>query len=452
MVRAIAATDRSPETTRLLERIDLSLKEALAAGASGAEAICSSGNGLSVNVRMAEVESIEHQQDMQLNLKVYDGNRAGSVSTSNLSIEGTKEAVRAACRIARCTEEDECEGLADPDLMPRENPDLELDHPWRVSPEEAINLACEAESAALAKDKRICKTDIASIHSYRGALAYGNTHGFLDCWRGTRHSIECAVIAEDKAGMQREGWYDAARDRGHLLSPRAIGEKAAERVLGRLSPRSLSNRRAPVIFEAPVATSLFGALVRALSGENLYRRTSFLAAALGKEIFPPAVRIREEPLIKQALGSAPFDDEGVATQPRAIVQDGVLKSYFLGSYSARKLGLRSTGNAGGVHNLIVSAANAPRDLPALLKTMHTGLLVTDLLGSGTNLVTGDYSQGVSGFWVERGATAFPVEEVTIAGNLRDIFRGIRLISGDTDRRGNIQTGSVLIEGFTIAGK
>jgi PmbA protein len=425
------------------------LHEAASQGASAAEASVGIGSGLSVTVRMGEVETIEHNRDKGLSVTVYFGQRKGSASTSDFSANAIKESVRAASSIARFTAEDDCAGLADAALMAREIPDLDLYYPWNLSAEHAIELARDCERAARDVDVRITNSEGGSVSSHDGLHVYGNSHGFVGSYASSRHSLSCAVIGQDDAGMQRDYWYSTARDKRELETPLSIGQRAAERTLRRLNARQIGTCRAPVIFEAPVATSLLGHLLSAIRGGNLYRKSSFLLDHLGKQIFPASVHIHEQPHLKKALGSAPFDSEGVATRARDLVRDGVLQSYVLDSYSARKLGMPTTGNAGGVHNLFIDPGQ--HDLAALLKLMGKGLLVTELIGMGVNTVTGDYSRGAAGFWVENGEIQYPVEEITIAGNLREMFMHLLEVGQDIEVRGNIRTGSVLIENMTIAG-
>lgn len=427
------------------------LAEARRAGASAAEASASSSTGLSVNVRLGEVETIEHTRDRGLGVTVYFGQRKGSASTTDFAPAALRETVHSACAIARHTAEDDCTGLADAELMASELPELDLCHPWSLSAEGAIERAQATEQAARDVDPRITNSEGASVDIGEGSHVYGNSHGFLGGYRGTRHSTSCVVIAEDEAGMQRDYWYTVSRDPQALEAPEAVGRRAGERTLRRLGARQLDTRTTPVVFSAEQAGGLFRHFVAAVRGSSLYRRSSFLLDHLGKRVFPEQVRIHEQPHLPRALGSAAFDGEGVATRPRAIVAGGVLEGYVLGSYSARKLGMVTTGNAGGVHNLTVDPSPARADLDGLLREMGTGLLVTELMGMGVSTTTGDYSRGASGFWIEDGQIAYPVEEITIAGNLRDIFLGIAAIGNDVDLRGNVRTGSVLVERMTVAG-
>jgi PmbA protein len=425
------------------------LAEARRQGASSAEANVNVSQGLAVNVRLGEVETVEHNRDKGLAVTVFFGHQSGSASTSDLSAAAMRECVRAAASIARYTAADAFSGLADPAQLAREIPDLDLCHPWNPGVEQAIELARRCEDAARAADARITNSEGASVSSHEGIDVYGNSHGFIGSVATTRHSMSVAVIGQDDAGMQRDYWYSSARDVAGLEAAEAIGRRAAERTVRRLGARQLTTRKAPVVYEAPVASSLLSHFVGAIRGSSLYRRTSFLLDHLGKPVFASHVRIHEQPFLKKALGSTPFDNDGVAPQNRDIVRDGVLQGYVLDVYSARKLGLPSTGNAGGVHNLTIEPGRD--DLAGLLRQMGTGLLVTELIGFGVNTVTGDYSRGAAGFWVENGVIQYPVEEITIAGNLKDMFRGLAAVGTDVDARGNIRTGSILIESLTLAG-
>ncbi len=426
------------------------LDEARAQGASAAEAAVSMGSGLNVTVRMGAVETVEYNRDKGLGVTVYFGQRKGSASTTDFEAAAVKETVAAACAIAKYTAEDDCSGLADANLMARAIPDLELFFPWTINADQAIMLARNCEDAARAVDKRITNSEGATVSSQQGARVYANSHGFVGAYPTTRHSVSCCVIGQDGEVMQRDYWYSSARDAGDMQDAAAIGTLAAQRTLRRLNGRRLSTRQAPVIFEADVAGSVLGSFVSAIRGGNLYRKSTFLLDSLGTQVFPAWLSLHEDPYIKKGLASAPFDNEGVATHAHDLVRDGVVKSYVLDSYAARKLGMQTTGNAGGTHNLIVS--HGERDLNALLRQMDTGLLVTELLGHGVNLTNGDYSRGASGFWVERGEIQYPVEEITIAGNLKTMFQNIVAIANDVDLRKNLRTGSLLIERMTIAGE
>jgi len=425
------------------------LDEAKRQGASAAEAGVNAESGLSVTVRLGEVETVEHNRDKGLGVTVYFGQRKGSASTSDFSREAIRETVAAASAVAKYTAEDPCAGLAEAALMAKDIPDLDLYHAWELSAEHAIGLAQECEAAARETDKRITNSEGATVSSHAGYRVYGNSHGFLGAYPSSRHSVSCAVIADDGHGMQRDYWYTVARDSGDLESAHSVGRRAGERTVRRLNGRRLPTQQAPVLFVAEVAGGLFGSFIRAIRGESLYRKSSFLLDQLGEAVFPSFMRIHEQPHLRKALGSSPFDGEGVATRARDLITDGVLQGYVLDSYSARKLGMETTGNAGGVHNLTIDPG--PLDFAGLLKEMDKGLLVTEMMGMGVNIVTGDYSRGAAGFWVENGEIQYPVEEITIAGNLRDMFKGIAAVGSDVDTRGNTRTGSVLIERMTIAG-
>jgi PmbA protein len=419
------------------------------AGATQADAHVSVSRGLSLTVRKGEVESVEFHHDRELSLAVFFGQRGGSASTADLSRRGLVDAVEAACAIARASGEDPCSGLADAQRMATLLPELDLDHPWELSTDEAIEHARQCEAAALAIEG-VVQTEGASLHSSRGIELYGNTHGFVGARVGANHYVSCAAIAGTGEHMQRDDWYTAARHPADLEGAAAVGRKAGERAVARLGARTIPTRQAPVLFVPEVARGLLGHFVSAISGGALYRKASFLLDKAGQPIFAPLVRLTQQPFIPRAANSAAFDQEGVATADRVLVEAGVLQGYLLSSYSARKLGLETTGNAGGVFNLV--AEPGPLGFDALVREMGEGLLVTELLGQGVNTVTGDYSRGAAGFWVENGAIAYAVDEVTVAGNLAEMFRNIRAIGSDVDIRGGIRTGSILIEPMTIAGQ
>ena len=422
-------------------------------GATDAVAEVSEGGGLSISVRKGKVETIEQNRDKGVGITVYIGQKRGNASTSDFSAKSLEDTVEAAYNIARFTAEDDCAGLPDADLLETSPRDLKLFHPWQVTAEEAIELACRIEAAAFATDKRISNCDGASVHAQQSHFVSANTRGFCAGYAFSRHTLSVAPIAGKGAHMQRDDWYSSHRNAKKLASPEAIGRYAAERALARLHARTLETRKCPVLFEAPLAAGLLGSLVQAVSGGALYRKSSFLLDSLGTQIFPKHVQITEDPHILGAVGSSPFDDEGVKTHKRELVQDGVLQGYFLSSYSARKLGMQTTGNAGGSHNLLMRSSLAKKtdNFAAMLKKMGTGLLVTELMGQGVNYVTGDYSRGASGYWVENGVIQYPVEEITIAGNMRDMFQNIVAIGNDQLTRGTKTTGSILIESMTVAG-
>jgi PmbA protein len=444
------ASDRfSSSQAALLDIAAQVLRLAKENGATSAEAEVSEGYGQNVTVRKGEVETIEHTKDKGLGVTVYLGQCRGHASTSDLSEKAIGDTVKAALAIARHTAEDDCAGLADEDSLARDIPDLQLCHPWSLTVEEAIAKARDCEASALAVDKRIGNSEGATISTQASQFVYANSLGFASGYAGSRHSVSCAVIAEEKGAMQRDYWYVTARDPASLPDVREVGRRAGTRTARRLGARKLSTRNCPVLFEAPIAASLPGHLVSALSGGSLYRKASFLLDSIGKAVFPVWVQMRERPHIPGGLASAPFDNEGVATRDRDVIRDGVVQGYLLSSYSARKLGMKSTGNAGGNHNLILDSTG--EDFDGLLKKMGAGLLVTELLGHGINMVTGDYSRGAAGFWVENGEIAYPVEEITVAGNLADMFKGVVAIGTDVEIRGSKQTGSVLIGNMTVAG-
>ena len=445
------AEDTAASLARLKEIASDALKEAQRLGASSAEVAVSSSAGLSVNVRLGEVETVEHNRDKALGVSVYFGHKKGSASTTDFSASAVADSVGAACGIARHTAEDDCAGLADADLMATDPPDLSLHHPWRLSPDQAIEIATECETAARDVDARIINSEGAGVSRVEGVQVYGNTHGFLAGYASSRHGISCTVIAGDDQGMQRDYWYSVSRDPSELEAAADIGRRAASRSLRRLGARKIATVSAPVLYAAELAPGLLGHFVGAIRGGNLYRKASFLFDHLGKQIFPSHVQLGERPHLPGGIGSRPFDSEGVATRDREVVSDGVLRGYVLSSYSARKLGMQTTGNAGGVHNLTATPGPGEPDLDALLRTMGRGFYVTELMGMGVNLVTGDYSRGAAGFWVEDGAIQHPVEEVTIAGNLREMFKGVVATGTDIERRGTVHCGSVLIEGMTVAG-
>jgi PmbA protein len=431
--------------------IERALEEARARGASQAEAAVSQDTGLSVGVRLGEVETLEHQRDRSMGITVYFGHRKGSASTADFSLEAVRATVAKACSIARFTAEDACSGLADAALMARAPGSLDLSHPWQITADHAIEIAKACEAAALGFDARINNSEGASLATHQGLHVYGNTHGFLGGYPTTSHTLSCVVLAGSGDDMQRDYWYSSSRDWRELEQAEAIGRESARRTVARLGPRKLSTRRAPVMFVPEVARGLIGHFVGAIRGSSQYRQSSFLLNAAGERVFPPGFSIAERPHIKKAMGSAPFDDEGVATHDRELVADGILTGYILSSYSARKLGLKTTGNAGGAHNLLV-APNLTGGAQAMMSRLGEGLLVTELMGQGINMVTGDYSRGAAGFWVENGTIQYPVAEITIAGNLRDMLKGITAVGDDIDARGGTRVGSILLQEMTIAGE
>jgi PmbA protein len=451
-VPAAASGDtRFPASAAELDRIaGRVLDHARSGGATGADVEVSQGIGQSVTVRMGEPETIAYHRDKGVSVSVYVGQRRGNASSADFSDDAIRATVDKALAIARYTAEDPCAGLADADRLATSWPDLDLWHPWTLTVEDAIEHGREAEAAAFAVDRRLKNSEGATVTRGESEFVYANSLGFRGGYRSSRHHIDVGIIAEDDDGMQRDGWYTAARAPGDLMRAADVGRRAGERAVRRLGARSLPTTECPVLFEAPEATDLLGAFVSAVSGGSLYRKSSFLLDSLGREVFSPHVTIREEPHMRRARGSAPFDAEGVATRSRAVVEGGVLRGYFLGSYSARKLGLATTGNAGGSHTLVVS--HGDDDFDALVRRMGRGLVVTEQLGHGVNAVTGDYSRGAAGYWVEGGEIAHPVEEVTIAGNLRDMYRDIVAIGRDVDTRGSRRTGSILVGRMTVGGR
>ena len=451
---AVPATDDSRERLDRLEALSARLLEACRAqGATQAEVSCSEERGLSVNVRMGEVETVESTRDRGIGVTVYFGQRKGSASTADLRESSLEATVAQACAIAKFTEDDDAAGLADAERMARPGPDGWPDfddwHPWRIDADRAVDLALTCEGAGRDADARIANSDGASVSTSESLGVYANSHGFVGAERGSHHSIGCALIAGSGEDMRRDGWYSVALAEGDLESPAAIGRKAAQRTLARLEPRSLATGEYPVLFTAEVARSLVGHLLGAVSGGALYRRASFLLDSAGTRLFPDWLSMREDPFLRRGFRSAAYDNEGVATQASMLVDGGVLQRYVLGSYSARKLGLHSTGNAGGVHNLEVSANAGGFD--DLVRGMGRGLVVTELMGQGVNAVTGDYSRGAAGFLGENGEIVHPVDGVTIAGNLREMFLGIEAVGSDVDPRSHLRTGSILLGRMTVAG-
>jgi PmbA protein len=426
-------------------------------GASDAVVELSEGQGLSVSVRKGQVDTIEQNKDKGIGVTIFLGQgqaiRRGNASTSDFSLRSLKETVDAAYDIARFTAEDDCAGLPDEEMLERSPKDLDLFHPWTINADQAVQIALRCEAAAFAVDKRITNSEGAGVYAQQSHFVLANSRGFMAGYPYTRHSISVSPIAGKGQHMQRDDWYTSDRNPQRLAEPEAVGRYAAERALARLNARKLDTRKCPVLFEAPLAAGLLGAFVQAVSGGALYRKSTFLTESIGTQVFGDDIRIVEDPTIRSATGSAPFDEEGVRVQARDVVSGGIVQGYFLSTYSARKLGMKTTGNAGGSHNMQIlsSRTRASDDFLAMLKKMGTGLLVTELLGHGVNYVTGDYSRGASGYWVENGVIQYPVEEITIAGNLRDMFKDIAAIGSDVLVRGTKSTGSILIGSMTIAG-
>jgi len=451
----IAQPQQEVDGTRIPELksiVSESLKLARGRGASQAEADVSLQKGLTTTVRLGEVETVEYQRDRGMGITVYFGKRKGSASTADLSAHAVAETVEKACDIARYTAEDECSGLADPEELAHDIPDLDLDHPWELPPELAVETARGCEAAGRSVDPRITNSEGASVGSHRGVRVYGNSHGFLEGFASTSHSLSCVLLAQVGEDMQRDYWYSSARDARDLEAAESIGRKAGERAVARLGARRLATQKARVLYAPEVARGLIGHLLGAVRGSSQYRKSSFLLGASGQQVLPDFIALRERPHIRKALGSSPFDADGVSTRDRELVQDGVLQGYILGSYSARKLGLKTTGNAGGTHNLLVETRDGGLPIDALMRQLGTGLLVTDLMGQGANGVTGDYSRGASGYWVENGRLSYPVHEITIAGNLKDMYKNIAALGSDVDVRGGVRVGSILIGEMTIAGE
>lgn len=435
----------------LVNAAELALDYAKKKGMDQAEVALHQGVGVSISARQQELETVEKNNDAQLVISVYKDQKTGSASSADMSEAGIKSSVDAAMSIARFTGVDENFGLADAHLMATDDKDLGLHHEWDVQISEMADIALACEAAALAGGDAITNSEGASVSSYSGNAVYANSHGFIRDNAGSQHSISCSVIGADDNGMQRDYWYDSGRDPAKLAAPEIIGAKAAERTLRRLGARQIESTQAAVLFDPMMAKSLVGHLVGAIKGGSIYKKASFMLDMVGEPVLPDFVTIAENPHKIGGSNSSMYDGEGVATpEYRALVEDGVLQGYVLGSYTARKLGLQTTANAGGVRNLTVS--DTGHDFNALLKKMDTGLLLTELIGSGINMVTGDYSRGAAGFWVENGELQYPVEEITIAGNLNDMYRNIVAVGNDRDSRGNTECGSVLIESMTIAGQ
>jgi PmbA protein len=433
----------------LQQQVEQIVAEAKRQGASACEVAVSVEQGLSTSVRQREVETVEFNRDQGFGITLYVGHRKGSASTSASGPDAIRETVAAALAIAKHTSEDESSGLADAALMAREQPDFDLFHPWDITPEQAIEKALICEAAAFDADSRIKNADGTTLNVHQGCRVYGNSHGFIGGYASTRHSLSCVMIAEKDGQMQRDYWYDVNRQGELLMDAKLIGKKAAERAASRLGARPVPTCEVPVLFSAELAGGLFGSFLGAISGGNLYRKSSFLEGAMGQRLFPEWMTIDERPHLMRAMGSAAFDGDGLATYAKPFVENGDLVSYILSTYSGRKLGLPSTANAGGVHNLFVS--HGTEDQAALIRRMGRGLLVTELMGSGLNMVSGDYSRGAAGYWVENGEIQFAVQEVTIAGNMRDMFKQIVAVGSDLEMRSNIRTGSVLIEKMMVAG-
>ena len=439
--------------SQLREFAQTVLGHARALGASGCECDVSEGFGLSVTVRKGSIDTLEHNRDKGIGVSVQFGIaphvKRGHASTSDFSPAALRQTVEAAVAIARHTAADDCAGLPEREQLARDLPDLDLFHPWHVSPEDAIEVAKRCEAAAFALSPKLRNTEGTSLSAQHSQFIFANSLGFMGGFPTSRHSLGCSMIAEEKGQMQRDDWYSSTRVPANMADPEALGRYAGERALARLRARKISTCQAPVLFEAPQAGGLIGHFVSAVSGVSLYRKSTFLLDSLGKPVFSKEISIEERPYEKQGMASSPFDEEGVATRERSIVRDGVVEGYFLGTYSGRKLGMPSTGSSGGNHNLVIKPGTL--DFRAMLKKLHRGLLVTELLGHGTNLITGDYSRGAAGYWVENGEIQYPVEEITIAGNLGDMFKSIVAVGSDVLVRGSRSCGSILVGNMTIAG-
>lgn len=447
----------SENTTALLRQQEQQLRDAVSlaieiaqkAGATAEVGVTKSG-GLSVSTRLQEIENVEFNNDGALGISVYVGQQKGNASTSDLTPEAIKNTVEAALAIAKYTSPDDCAGLADKELMAFDAPDLDLYHAAEIDVDKAVQLALDTEKAALEHDERIVNSEGASFNAHTGVRVYGNSHGMLQSYLSSRYSLSCSVIAEHQEQLERDYEYTVARDINQLAQPNWVGENAAQKAIARLQPQKLATQEAPVIFLNDVATGLISHLAAAISGGSLYRKASFLLDHLGKQVLPDWFEIIERPHLLRQLASTPFDSEGVRTQDMEIIRNGILQTYLLTSYSGRKLGMQSTGHAGGIHNWLVKP-NSYGKLTALLRQMNRGLLVTEVMGQGVNLVTGDYSRGAAGFWVENGEIQYPVAEITIAGQLPDMLRNIVAVADDIEHRSNIQTGSILLEKMKISG-
>lgn len=447
--RASAGIDLRANQADIRQRVEDILAEAKRQGASDAEVVASEDIGLGVTVRMGELENVEFNQDRGFGITVYRGQRRGSASTSDSRPEAVADTVRAAMNIASFTQEDEYAGLADPEQMASDLPDLDLFHPWSVDADQARELALSCEAAGLGYDKRVVNSDGAAVSTGQMCRVYGNSHGFVGGYLGTRHSMSCMLIGEDNGGMQRDYWYTVSRDANALEHPASVGRTAGERTVRRLSPQSLATGTIPVIFSPQMAMGLMGHVMGALSGGAVYKKASYLHDALGQRALASHLSIREEPHLLRQLGSASFDGEGVGTWAKDFVRDGVIERWMMSSYSARRLQLATTGNAGGAHNLTLTGKTLP--YAELLKEAGSGLYVTELMGQGVNGVTGDYSRGASGFWFENGELKYPVDGVTIAGNLKGMLQRVQAIGDDLDVRGNYRAPSVWIDDMTVAG-
>jgi PmbA protein len=435
------------ELTRLMNDVlELAKKE----GATNAMVAVNNDKGFSVDVRMGAVETVAFSEDKGVGLTVYIGQRKGGASSTDISPAALESMVKAACEIARVSAEDPCFGLADKELMTQNHPELDLFHPWDVNPQQAIDLALKCESYALALDKRIANSDGVNVSSYESHHGFANTHGGSGFIHSTRHGLSCSLIAKEDEEMQRDYDYTTVRNAQDLVHAHLIAQNAVERALSRLGAKQIATQATPVIFSSRISSGLFSSFINAISGANLYRKNTFLLDSIGQQVFPEFIRIYEQPHLLGSLGGSPFDSEGVPTRPNLVAENGRVMQYVLGSYSARRLGLKTTANSDGVHNLTIDPTVG--DLADLLKVMGKGLLVTELMGQGVNGVTGDYSRGASGYWVEDGVIQYPVDEITIAGNLKDMFKTILAVGSDINPNIATRCGSVLIEKMMVAGK
>jgi PmbA protein len=439
----------SIDTSKWQALADHILKKAASKGASSAEVSATMADGFTVNIRLGEVDTIEYHRDKGLDIRVYFGQKTGSASTTDFNLSSVDDALQSACSIASATGEDPFQGLADANLMAKNYPDLDLYYPWNITVDNAVEMAKHCESYGRASNSKITNSEGACVSTHKGFYLYANTHGFMGQYPSTRHLIQCVLLAQEGENKERDYEYSLSRDPALLAPLEEIGNSAAKKAVDRLGAQKISTRKTPVLFDASVACGLLGHLTAAMRGGNIYRKSSFLLDHLHQKIFPEFVTIMEDPHILKAIGSAPFDSEGVSTQRRVFVDNGVLESYILNSYAARKLGLVTTGNAGGVRNFHIKPTGENKN--ELFKMMGTGLLVTEVMGQGINIVTGDYSRGASGYWIENGVAKYPVHEITIAGNLKEMFLNIVAIGNDVDKRGSLWSGSILIENMTVAG-